>query len=182
MKKETTMLEIAIGLYCLYFVVVIYTSFMQIDYIKKAKKQNAVILTPAKFEVAGNYSVAKERIAMASAFYEFIIFFGWISFGLAALDQLTNSYDGWLKAVIFVDGFIIINWLLGLPFDLYTTFKLDKKYGFSNMTSNLYIKDTLKSGLLFLIFGSAVIAILSLIIGAFSSWWIYGFGFIFGDL
>jgi STE24 endopeptidase len=84
-----------------------------------------------------------------------------------------------IKAVVFIDVFIIINWVLGLPFELYSTFKLDKKYGFSNMTASLYVKDTVKSGLLFLVFGSLVIAGLAWIIESFESWWIYGFLFIF---
>ena len=173
------MLEFAIGAYCIYFLINIYTSFMQVDYVKKAKKQNAVILTPSKYVTAADYSIESGRVSMAGTFYEFIIFFIWIAFGLAALDQLTSAYQGWLKAVIFVDLFIIINWALSLPFDLYKTFKLDKKYGFSNMTKELFIKDTLKSGLLFLIFGSAVIAGLTLIIENFPAWWIWGFAFIF---
>jgi len=174
------MLEIAIGAYCIYFLVNIYTLFMQVDYVQKAKNQDAVILTPAKYKIAGEYSVENNRLSMASTMYEFVLFFIWISFGLVALDELTNGFDGWMKAVVFVDLFIIINWVLGLPFELYKTFKLDKKYGFSNMTLALYIKDTIKTGILFLVFGSLVIAALSWIIESFPSWWIYGFVFIFG--
>ncbi|MCD4757852.1 MAG: M48 family metallopeptidase [Arcobacteraceae bacterium] len=174
------MLELAIGAYCIYFLVNIYTLFMQVDYVQKAKNQDAVILTPAKYKIAGEYSVENNRLSMASTMYEFVLFFIWISFGLVALDQLTNGFDGWMKAVVFVDLFIIINWVLGLPFELYKTFKLDKKYGFSNMTPALYIKDTIKTGILFLLFGSLVIAALSWIIESFPSWWIYGFVFIFG--
>ncbi|MEA3290037.1 MAG: M48 family metallopeptidase [Campylobacterota bacterium] len=173
------MLELAIGAYCLYFLVNFYTSFMQIDYVKKAKQQNAVILTPAKFTVAGNYAVESQKLNLGSILYEFVVFFIWIGFGLGLLDTLTSSYEGWIKAVIFIDLFIIINWILGLPFELYTTFKLDKKYGFSNMTKELYIKDTIKSGILFLVFGSVVIAALAWIIESFPSWWVYGFTFIF---
>jgi len=173
------MLESAIIFYCVYFLVNVYTVFMQIDYVKKAKLQSAVILTPSKFKVAGEYGVDSQKLSLVSIFYEFILFFLWISFGLVALDDLTSSFIGWQKAVVFVDLFIIINWLLALPFDLYKTFKLDKKYEFSNMTPALFIKDTLKSGLLFLIFGSAVIAGLTYIIETFPSWWIYGFIFIF---
>jgi STE24 endopeptidase len=47
------------------------------------------------------------------------------------------------------------------------------------MTPALFIKDTLKTGILFLVFGSAVIAIISWIISTLSSWWIWGFVFIF---
>jgi STE24 endopeptidase len=109
-----------------------------------------------------------------------VIFFIWIGFGLQALDNMTLEYSGWMKAVIFIDLFIIINWFLGLPFELYSTFTLDKKYGFSNMTPKLFIQDTIKSGILFLVFGSLVIAGLSLIIENFPNWWIWGFAFIFG--
>jgi STE24 endopeptidase len=174
------MLEIAIGAYCVYFLINLYTSFMQVDYVKRAKDGNAVILTPSKFVEAGNYSVESGRVSMLSTFYEFVIFFIWIGFGLQALDNMTLEYSGWMKAVIFIDLFIIINWFLGLPFELYSTFKLDKKYGFSNMTPKLFIQDTIKSGILFLVFGSLVIAGLSLIIENFPNWWIWGFAFIFG--
>ena len=174
------MLELAVGAYCVYFLVNIYTTFMQIDYVKKAKNQDAVILTPSKYVTAGEYAVESQRVSLASILYDFVLFFMWIGFGLTFLDSITSDMNGWIKAVVFIDLFIIINWILGLPFDLYTTFKLDKKYGFSNMTKELFIKDTLKSGILFLIFGSAVIAGLTFIIENFPSWWIYGFLFIFG--
>ena len=173
------MLEIAIAFYCVYFLINVYTVFMQIDYVKKARLQSAVILTPSKFKVAGDYGVESQKLSLLSIFYEFILFFVWISIGLVALDDATSSFVGWQKAVVFIDAFIIINWLFGLPFDLYKIFKLDKKYEFSNMTPALFIKDTIKSGILFLIFGSAVIAGLTLIIENFPAWWIYGFVFIF---
>ena len=173
------MLEIAIALYCIYFLVNVYTVFMQIDYVKKARLQSAVILTPSKFKVAGDYGVDSQKLSLVGIFYEFILFFMWISFGLVLLDDATGSLVGWQKAVVFIDAFVIINWFLGVPFDLYKTFKLDKKYGFSNMTAELFIKDTIKSAILFLVFGSAVIAGLTYIIETFSSWWIYGFAFIF---
>ncbi len=173
------MLEIAVAGYCIYFLVSIYTSFMQVDYVKKAKNFDAVILTPSRYKVAADYSVDSQKMSMLSTFYDFILFFIWIGFGLVALDEATSGFVGWQKAVVFIDLFIIINWVLALPFDLYSTFKLDKKYGFSNMTPSLYIKDTIKSGALFLIFGSAVIAGLSFIITSFPNWWIWGFVFIF---
>jgi STE24 endopeptidase len=173
------MLEIAIALYCIYFLINVYTVFMQIDYVKKAKLQSAVILEPSKFKIAGDYGVESQKLSLLSIFYNFILFFAWISFGLVALDDATSSLIGWQKAVVFIDVFIIINWFFGLPFDLYKTLKLDKKYEFSNMTPALFIKDTIKSAILFLVFGSAVIAGLTYIIETFTAWWIYGFVFIF---
>jgi STE24 endopeptidase len=152
---------------------------MQISYVQKAKMLKPVILSLDKYKTAAQYGIEKERMTLVSSLYDFILFFVWISFGLAYLDSLIVTQSLWLKAILFVDAFIVINWILGLPFSLYATFKLDKKYGFSNMTPALYIKDTIKTGLLFLIFGSAVIAGISLIIEFFPAWWIWGFVFIF---
>ena len=173
------MLEIFVIAYCLYFIFNTYTSFMQIGFVKDAKKLKPIILDSNKYTEAANYSIEKEKIAIASSFYDFILFMLWIGFGLSFLDSLITVESIWLKAVVFVDLFIVINWFLTLPFELYSTFKLNKKYGFSNMTPALFIKDTLKTGFLFLVFGSIVIAGISYIISSFDTWWIWGFVFIF---
>ena len=173
------MLEIFVIAFCLYFVFNIYTSFMQIGYIKNAKNLKPIILDSSKYQEAANYAIEKEKLAICSSFYDFILFILWIGFGLSFLDSLIQIESFWLKAVVFVDLFIIINWFLTLPFELYSTFKLNKKYGFSNMTPALFIKDSIKTGILFLVFGSLVIAGISFIINSFSSWWIWGFAFIF---
>ncbi|PPK60812.1 STE24 endopeptidase [Malaciobacter marinus] len=173
------MLEIFVIAYCLYFIVNIYTSFMQVGFVSKAKNMPAIILEDSKYLEAGNYSIEKEKVSILSTFYDFVIFMLWIGFGLKFLDSLIVVDQGWLKAILFIDAFIIINWILSLPFELYTTFKLDKKYGFSNMTPALYIKDTIKSAILFLVFGSLIIAGIALIIENLPLWWIWGFVFIF---
>ena len=173
------MLEIFIIAFCLYFIFNTYTSFMQIGYIKDAKILKPIILDSSKYLEAADYAIEKEKLAICSSFYDFILFILWIGFGLSFLDSLVQIDSFWIKAVVFVDLFIIINWVLTLPFELYSTFKLNKKYGFSNMTPALFIKDTIKTGILFLVFGSAVIAVISFIISSFSTWWIWGFVFIF---
>mgnify|MGYP003995532333 CR=1 FL=1 len=103
------MLEIAVLGYCIYFLVSIYTSFMQISFVKEAKIKPAVILDSSKYGEAGDYAVETQRVSMASTFYDFVLFFMWISFGLVTLDNFTLAYSGWQKAVIFIDLFIIIN-------------------------------------------------------------------------
>lgn len=173
------MLELLMMVYCYYLFISVYVSFMQIDYVKKALNLKPIILEGKTYKIAGNYSIEKEKLAIVSTLYDFVIFIGWIFFGLKYLDSLVVIEDSIIKAIVFVDLFIIINWLLVLPFTLYTTFVLDKKYEFSNMTKELFIKDTLKSGALFLVFGSIVIGVVAYIIDTLPMWWIWGFGFIF---
>ena len=173
------MLEFFVVGYCLFFFLTVYTSFMQIGFVKNAKSLKPIILDQSKYVEAAYYSIEKEKLSVVSSFYSFLLFIFWLGFGLNLLDAWTQYESSIVKAIVFVDAFIVINWVLSLPFELYSTFKLDKKYGFSNMTPQLYIKDTIKSGILFFIFGSAVIGAIAWIITAFSSWWIWGFVFIF---
>ncbi|QOG12756.1 M48 family metallopeptidase [Arcobacter sp. FWKO B] len=174
------MLELLMMAYCYYLFINVYVSFMQVDYVKKALKAKPVILDEKNYKVAGEYAIEKEKVSIVSNLYDFVIFIVWIFFGLKFLDSVINIDNTILKAVIFIDIFIVVNWLLGLPFSLYMSFKLDKKYGFSNMTPELYIKDTLKTGILFLVFGSLVIAGVAYIIDTLPMWWVWGFAFIFG--
>lgn len=152
---------------------------MQIGFVKDSIKKRAIILTNEKYFEAANYSIDKEKLAVVNSFFDFLIFIFWIGFGLKFLDTQISTDSQILKAVIFIDTFIVLNYIFNLPFSLYQTFKLDKKYGFSNMTSSLYIKDTIKSAFLTLFLGSLVVAVISYIILNFSSWWIFGFIFIF---
>ena len=173
------MLQFFVIAYCLYFFFTIYTSFMQIGFVKDSMKKRAVILSTKKYYEAANYSIDKEKLAIVSTFFDFIVFVFWLGFGLKFLDSQIVTDSQILKAVIFINLFIVVNYIFTLPFSLYQTFKLDKKYGFSNMTPALYLKDTIKSALLTLIFGSLVVAGISYIILNFPSWWVFGFIFIF---
>ena len=137
------MLEIFIGLYCLYFAFTIYTSFMQIGFVKDSMKNKALILEQNSYIEAGNYVVDKEKLSISSSFADFVIFIFWIGFGLKYLDSLIQTDSYILKAVLFINAFIIVNWILTLPFDIYKTFKLDKQYGFSTITPALYINGDL---------------------------------------
>jgi len=175
-------LEIFIIGYILYYVIAVYTSIVQKNFVKNAIKKSAVILENDKYTEAGHYSMDKETISVISHCYDLVLFLFWITIGLELLDQMIVIENGLLKAIVFVDLFIIINWFFGLPFELYSTFKLDKEYGFSNMTFSLYVKDTVKTGFLFLLFGSAVIAGIAFIIKSFDTWWVWGFAFIFAIL
>ena len=173
------MLQFFIVLYSLYFFFTLYTSFMQIGFVKDSMKKRAIILSTKKYHEAANYSIEKEKLAIVGSFFDFIIFIFWLGFGLRFLDENLIFESIIVKTVVFINIFLIVNYILGLPLSLYQTFKLDKKYGFSNMSAGLFVKDTIKSALLTIIFGSIVVASISYIILNFSTWWIFGFLFIF---
>ena len=171
---------ITIGIiYFIYVLTKIYISTMEIGFVAKAKNDPAVILDPSNYIKAANYRIATQRMEMLSTLVDYLMFIFWIGFGLKWLEKSITVADPTLKSVLYVLAFVVIGYLVSLPFDLYKTFHLDKRFGFSNMTPRLYLIDTLKSALLFLIFGGAILWVIVRLIETTPNWWLWGFGFIF---
>jgi STE24 endopeptidase len=171
---------ITIGvIYFIYVLLKVYISTMEVGYVAKAKHDTPVILTLKNYIKAAEYKIASQRMSMLSTLVDYAMFIFWISVGLKWLDQLIMIDDIAMKSVVFVLTFSAINYLVGLPFDLYQTFGMDKKFGFSNMNAKLYIADALKGALLFLLFGGLITWAIAEIILHFENWWIWGFALVF---
>ncbi len=173
------MLMMISALYTLYALVRFYATVMEIGFVVKAKKTEAVILGPVNFIKAANYKIASSKMELVSILYDLLIFVWWLGYGLNMLDSVISVQNEIIRSVIFVDLFIVINYLFSLPFDLYKTFSLDREYGFSNIDIKTFMIDQLKAGVLFFVFGSLIIALLSWIMLSFSTWWIWGFVAVF---
>ena len=167
-------------LYGIYILVKIYVSVMQAGFVAKAKNGKAVLMLPSKFFKAGRYSFRKERIAILEALVEYVLFIFWMGVGLRWLDSMIQIDDILLKSVVYIDLFFVVNYIVTLPFDIYQKFVLDEEFGFNTSTYALFIKDQLKLGALFLIFGSLVVYVVSWIIVNVPHWWFWGFLFVFG--
>ncbi len=173
------MLSVVIGIYSLYILVKIYLSVMQIGYINVEKKRTPVLMPQGRYYVAGNYAVAKERLAIVESFVEYLLFLWWVYGGFAWLQGLTGV-DGTVgESVLFLLGFFAINWLATLPLELYGKFRIDQSFGFNKMTPKMYLVDTLKSVALFLVFGGAIFSALAWIVAEVPSWWLWGFALLF---
>jgi STE24 endopeptidase len=173
------MLQIIIVLYTVYTLIKVYISVMQIGYISTEKNGEAVLMSQDKFRVAGEYAIRKERVTIVSTIVDYIMFIWWVSVGFSWLVSILGTTTSIIDSVIFLFIFMGINYIVGVPFELYQTFEIDKEYGFSKTTLKLYLQDQLKSIAIFLIFGGVVFALLSWIVITVSSWWILGFILLF---
>ncbi len=167
------------AIFFIYILTKVYISVMEVGYVTDAKQTNAVILTPSNYLKAADYKIASQRLEIVSSLVEYLAFIFWIGFGLKWLDSIITIDDVALKSVVFILLFGVIGFIFSLPFDLYKTFVLDKKFGFSNMDIKLYITDTLKSSLMFIIFGGGITWLISKIIINIENWWLWGFVLIF---
>jgi len=173
------MLTLIVGLYTLYVAISIYTSIMQIGFINRAKRMEAVLLLPSEYLQAGNYSVAKEKLSLVHTFVDYIIFIAWMGFGLRMLNDNIMFVDSAMQNVAIVLGFVVINSILSLPFDYYEKFVIDTEYGFNKSTLALWVKDTAISFVMTILFGGLVAWGIYEIISSFTLWWLWSFVFIF---
>ncbi len=173
------MLMTIVGIYTFYVLVNIYTSVMQIGYINQVKRKAPVLLGATDFLKAGNYAVSKEKLAIVSSFFDYLVFIAWMGVGVKALQENIHFDNSVLLNIAIVMGFVIVNSLLSLPFGYYEKFVLDKEFGFNKSSVGLWIKDTLISFVMTLVFGSLVVWGIYAIITNFTLWWLWSFVFIF---
>ncbi|MBK1994135.1 M48 family metallopeptidase, partial [Campylobacter novaezeelandiae] len=113
-------------------------------------------------------------------FYTLIINMLWIAFGFFYLKKILIHSNSILENTLFLLLFLIITSLLNLPLSLYENFVKNKKQGFSNMTLMLFIKDSIKSLILLVIFGFLILYALLFFYNYFGVfWWIIAFIFSF---
>lgn len=173
------MLDTIVLIYTIYVFLQIYIAVMQIGYINTEKRKAPVLMSASKYLIAGNYAVAKEKLGMVEKFVDYLLFLWWVIAGFAWLQGLVQMEGEIGQAVLFLFGFFTINYVVGLPFSLYQTFKIDEAFHFNTMTPRLFILDQLKSIAIFFIVGGVLFAVLAWIIDSYDSWWLWGFLLIF---
>ena len=174
------MLMTIVGIYTLYVAVSIYVSVMQIGYVNIAKRKTPVLLGASDFLKAGNYAADKEKLAIVNTFVDYLVFIAWIGFGIKALEQqFFTLEDETMRNIVIVMGFVVINYLISLPFSYYEKFVLDAEYGFNKSSLGQWMKDTLISFVMMIVLGSLVVWGIYAIMTNFTLWWLWSFLFIF---
>jgi STE24 endopeptidase len=126
---------------------------------------------------AADYSIAKVRLFLVELAVDTLLLlalsFGgllqWLSDALAALGTAGYVHDLLLFAAYAVVGFVV-----GLPFSLYRTFKLEAGFGFNKTTPTIFIADILKGAVLGILIGGPVLFAVLWLMGAMGErWWLY---------
>ena len=174
------MLDTVVIIYTIYIAIKLYISVMQIGYIAHEKRQPAVLMGEGRYIVAANYAIAKERLSLVETIVDALMFVWWASWGFAWLQGLVGIEDSVVSGILFLFGFFGVNYIVGLPFELYSKFKIDASFGFNKMTPKMFVMDTIKSMLMFIVLGGVLLGALLWIIISYSNWWLWGFFLLFG--
>ncbi|EAB5339423.1 M48 family metallopeptidase [Campylobacter jejuni] len=169
-----------IAILCLYTALLSWISHAQIRFLEREKDKQAQILSEKDYQNAADIAIENEKFKLFSNFYNLIISIAWIGFGFLYLKELLILNNTRFENTLFLLSFLIITSILNLPLSIYESFIKDKAHGFSNMTVKLFIKDTMKSLILTLIFGFLILYTLLFCYDFFGTfWWIAAFIFAF---
>ena len=125
------------------------------------------------------YTVAKTRFGLVSDFYDSIILavvvlsglLPWLYTSLSA----TFGFGIWGQALVLFLIAVILG-LPGMPFEWWSTFRIEERFGFNKSTQKLWIVDKVKGFVLGFGIGYPLLALLIfLVTSAGDLWWVWGF-------
>ncbi|WP_309682176.1 M48 family metallopeptidase [Polaromonas sp.] len=129
---------------------------------------------------AADYTVAKARFGMLQTAFGAALLLAWTLLGgIDALNQaLMNSglaaYGSLVPQLALLAAFGLISGALDLPFTLYSTFRIEERFGFNKMTFRLWLADLVKSTLVGLVIGLPIVALILWLMGSAGSlWWLW---------
>jgi STE24 endopeptidase len=126
---------------------------------------------------AAAYTIAKTRFGMFSAIFDAMVLAALtLGGGIELLAQFTHP---WFKSEIaqglaLIASLAVVSTLISLPFSLISTFVIEARFGFNQMTLKLFINDLVKSTLIGAVIGLPLLAaILWLMAKMGDQWWLY---------
>jgi STE24 endopeptidase len=132
---------------------------------------------------AADYTLAKGRLGLLVAAFGAAVLLGWTLLGgIDALNALVRDavqprFGSMAYQLALLAAFAVIGGALDLPFELYSTFRVEQRFGFNRMTWKLYVADLLKGALVGALIGLPVAALMLWIMGATGGlWWLWAWG------
>ncbi len=120
-----------------------------------------------KYEKALHYHEALTRFGFVTSGVGFVVSMAMLIFGgFGAIDTfLRSSIHGEVPLALAFFGILLLaSDVLTLPFQLYSTFVIEEKYGFNKMTLRTFAMDKVKSYLLAGVIGGGLMSVLILLL------------------
>ncbi|MBI3524647.1 MAG: M48 family metallopeptidase [Betaproteobacteria bacterium] len=132
----------------------------------------------AAHQKAADYTCAKTHLGLAELAASTVLLLAFTYGGLlknaAAWSMQIDPASGYLAALALFACVALIGFIVDLPFGLYRTFVLEARYGFNQMSWQLFLGDLLKQGLLTILIGAPLLlAVLWLMTVMGEYWWLY---------
>lgn len=137
----------------------------------------AATISLASHQKAADYTITKARFGLLELAYGAAVLLGWTLLGgIDALNQALAgtglaAYGSLVPQLALLAVFGLVSGLLDLPFTLYSTFRIEERFGFNKMTFKLWLGDLLKSTLVGVLIGLPIVALILWLMGSTGVWW-----------
>jgi len=131
----------------------------------------------AAHQRAADYTLAKGRFGLLSTAFGSAVLLGWTLLGgLDALNAVVREavqpqLGNMAYQLALLMLFVVIGGLLELPFEIYSTFRLEERFGFNRTTPRLFVIDLVKGVLVGAAIGLPLAALVLWIMGTTGRWW-----------
>lgn len=115
-----------------------------------------------KYKKAQNYHAEREKLSSISTVFSIVLTLAFLFIKGFAHVQLwveAQTNNEILQVLLFFGVFMIASDFISLPFQLYSTFVIEEKYGFNKMTLKTFIVDKIKGYLISAIIGGALLSL-----------------------
>ncbi|MGM0417038.1 MAG: M48 family metallopeptidase [Thermodesulfobacteriota bacterium] len=116
---------------------------------------------PDKYRKQQQYQKATTRFGFIASTFSLALLLGFLLLeGFAWVHQFAAqiSPNGIVQALIFFGVLLLVQDIIGIPFDLYRTFVIEQRFGFNTMTARTFLTDKLKGWVLGALIGGVVLA------------------------
>lgn len=137
-------------------------------------------VTPEAHRKAADYTLAKGRFGLLTTAFGSAVLLGWTLLGgldtlnLALRDALLPGWGPMAYQLALLAAFVVIGSVIELPFEWYSAFRIEQRFGFNRMTMKLWLADLFKGALVGAAIGLPLAALVLWIMGATGGlWWLY---------
>ena len=122
-----------------------------------------------------DYTAARAHFERIEATWDLAILLGfWLLGGYGWLDRVVRSpHVGFFATgLLYMGALFLGKWLLGLPLEIYETFRIEERFGFNKTTPGTFAGDQAKALLLTAVLGGAALALVLAILqwGGAAAW------------
>lgn len=133
------------------------------------------------YENSQEYTRAKAVLGIGEATFSLVVLFTfwWLGgFGWLDLQVRGLGHGAIVSGLLFIGALFAVQHVLSIPFDLYSTFVLEDKFGFNRTTFGTWCADQVKGLLLGLLIGAPLLAALLWIFESVPMAWLWGWIFV----
>ena len=138
------------------------------------------LINKTTLDKAISYLSAKAKPMLIARLVNIPVFFGLFLSGYLVLysnliNELTENEV--LRAIVLMSSFFLLFRIINLPIQIYSTFVVEKNFGFSRYTPGLYVADRIKKLIMSLIMISISMGVVVTVVElAGTLWWLYAAG------